>query len=130
MADHPSYKWNFWILWVQFMTNMLLQRAHHQVGQWGKKFHLVVVMAMVEVTYKFFVNVGIPESSSEGGAFAATALMEVLEEKCIGLPPSEPLLEDQEPAPLCTVGDDTFPMRTSSIKPYPQSQYNNRIKGC
>jgi hypothetical protein len=91
-----------------------------------KKFHSIVLMAVVDADYKFlYIDVGQPGSNSDGGVWNNTDLAEALEEERAGFPEAKKLPgeedEDEEgrEIPYAFVADDAFALRPWIMKPYP-----------
>jgi len=86
-----------------------------------KGFYSIILMALVDADYKFvFVDVGTNGGRSDGGVFDYTDLKKHLEDGTAGLPPPEPLPNDDRDMPFFIVGDEAFPLRTWLMKPIPQ----------
>ena len=84
-----------------------------------KKFFSMVMMAIVDVDYKFiWVIVGSYGSSSDGQIFNNSVLRPMLEEGTLGLPPPSPLPHDDRDTPYFLIGDDAFPLKPWMMKPY------------
>lgn len=50
--------------------------------------------------------------------FNSSELLEALEGDTLGLPPPEPLPDDDKPVPYFLIGDDAFPLKTWMMKPF------------
>ncbi len=69
-----------------------------------KKFHSIVLMALVDTDYKFiWIDVGANGSASDAQ---------------IGLPAAVPLPNDDRSTPFFIIGNDAFPLRTWLMKPF------------
>jgi hypothetical protein len=75
----------------------------------NKKFHSLILMALVDSNYRFlYVSLGAAGSASDGGVFSLCSLGEALEGGFAGLPEPEPL-------PLCCSCVDNRP---HSLSPF------------
>ena len=85
-----------------------------------KRYHSIVLMAVVDADYQFlFIDVGTQGSAADGGIWKNCALGAALEEQRAGLPEAEPLPGETVKVPYCLVGDDAFALRPWMMKPYP-----------
>jgi len=87
-----------------------------------KKFFSIVIMAVVDSSYKFtYVDVGAIGSESDGGVFAKSKLFDLLDRNTGNIPCAEPLAKAPEGRAVdyFLVGDDAFPLRNYLLKPYP-----------
>ncbi len=80
-----------------------------------KGFFSIVMLAVVDANYKFMRA---PGSSSDAGIFNRSRLEPALRLGILGLPPPEPLPNDDRDMPFFMIGDDAFPLRTYMMKPY------------
>lgn len=84
-----------------------------------KKFHSIVLFAVVDAHYKFlYVNVGCQGRISDGGVFANTTFGKAIINKTLPIPPAEPLPHRERNTPYVLVADDAFPLSENIIKPY------------
>ncbi len=84
-----------------------------------KKFHSIVLIALVDTDYKFiWIDVGANGSASDAQIFNSSKLSECMESGDIGLPADVPLPNDDRPTPFFIIGDDAFPLRTWLLKPF------------
>ncbi len=75
-----------------------------------KKFHFIVLMALVDADYKFiWIDVGANGSASNAQIFNSSQLRECIESGDIGLPADVPLPNDDRPTPFFII-DDAVPM--------------------
>ena len=85
-----------------------------------KGFCSIILMALVDANYCFiWVDIGSNGRCADGGVFADTELRKAIEEKDLGIPPSEPLPNDDVPLLYAIVADDAFPLKDWLLKPYP-----------
>ena len=85
-----------------------------------KGFHSIILLGVVDSNYKFtWADVGTPGSESDCGVFNVSSMEPALREGTLGLPDPAPLPGDNRNTPYFLVGDDTFPLRTWMMKPYP-----------
>ncbi|XP_041364377.1 protein ALP1-like [Gigantopelta aegis] len=100
-----------------------------------KGFFSTVLLAVVDADYKFlYVDIGANGAGSGAGIFNDTDLKRALEDGRIGLPPPEPLPNDNQPIGYFLVGDDAFALKPWMMKPLPprnmtvgQRIYNYRL---
>ena len=95
-----------------------------------KGFHSIVLMGVVDASYKFlYVDCGANGSVSDGGVFKGTEMAMALDNNTAGVPAPRSLPGEDEPLPFFLVGDDAFAMRTWLLKPYPHRNmsYHERI---
>lgn len=84
-----------------------------------KKFHSIVLMAIVDADYKFlWVDIGANGSCSDGQIFNQCELKDMLEEQLLAVPEASPLIQDDRPTPYFFIADDAFPLRTWMMKPF------------
>ncbi len=99
-----------------------------------KKFHSIILMALVDGDYKFtWVEVGANGPSSDAQIFEDCGLKQAIDLHVIGFPPSDHLPDDDRDTPYFFVGDDAFPLCIYMMKPYgrlglevPERIYNYR----
>ena len=85
-----------------------------------KGFCSIVLMALVDANYRFlWVDIGSNGRCADGGVFAETELRQAIEEGQLGIPPDEPLPNDDIPLPYAIIADDAFPLKQWLLKPYP-----------
>ena len=78
------------------------------------------MLACVDSNYSFmWASVGHPGASADAGIFKESPLKRRLERGTLGLPPAEPLPNDDRDIPYFLVGDDAFPLQPWLLKPYP-----------
>lgn len=87
-----------------------------------KKFHSIVLMAVVDYNYNFlYVDVGTPGSVGDVRIWKETWLGKKMEGGTAGMPDPEPLSgEDSPDIPYAMVADEAFALRPWIMKPYPQ----------
>ena len=84
-----------------------------------KHFHTVVLMALVDASYRFlFVDVGSYGRVADGGVFNNCALATRLENNSLGIPHSVELAGVGS-VPFVIVADDAFGIKSYLMKPYP-----------
>lgn len=84
-----------------------------------KGFFSIVMLCIVDANYKFlWANVGANGASSDAGIFNRSRLEPALRLGTLGLPPLEPIPNDDRDIPYFLIGDDAFPLRTYMMKPY------------
>ncbi len=94
-----------------------------------KKFHSIVLMALVDADYKsIWIDVGANGSASDAQMFNSSELRECIESGDIGLPADVPLPNDDIPTPFFIIGDDAFPLCTWLMKPF--FQRNMEMDEC
>ena len=95
-------------------------------GSWFynyKKFFSIVLLAIVDADYKFqYVDVGAVGSESDGGVWAQTQFVKLLDRQDACIPPPKALSNDPNgpPTEYFFVADDAFPLRSYLMKPFPQ----------
>ena len=86
-----------------------------------KKFHSVVLLAIVDAGYKFiYTDIGANGANSDAGIFMDSDIYKKFEQGSVGLPEPSPLPGHDKPVPYHLVGDDAFALRTWLMKPYPR----------
>ena len=88
-----------------------------------KKFHSIVLMAVVDANYKFtMVDVGDYGRLSDGSVFSSSQIGIAMEKKLLNMPSSSLLPQSSTECPYVFVGDDAFPLKPYMIKPYPRGE--------
>ena len=88
-----------------------------------KKFHSVVLMAVVNAKYQFtIVDVGDYGRLSDGSVFSSSQLGIAMEQNKLNLPPPRLLPGTNISVPYVFVGDDAFPLKNYLMKPYPRGE--------
>jgi hypothetical protein len=88
-----------------------------------KGFFSIILLALVDGDYKFlWADVGANGSASDCSVFNRSTLSTALIEDTLGLPPPEPLPNDNRDIPYFLVADDAFPLRTWMMKPFSQRE--------
>ena len=91
-----------------------------------KKFHSVVLMAVVNANYEFIlVDIGDYGRLSDGSVFASSQLGYAINMGTLDLPMPRKLNENKL-FPYVFVGDDAFPLKSNLIKPYPGTNLPER----
>ncbi len=94
-----------------------------------KKFHSIVLMALVDADYKFiWIDEGANGSASDAQIFNSSELRECIESGDIGLLADVPLPNDDRPTPFFIIGEDTFPLCAWLMKPF--SRRNMEMDEC
>jgi hypothetical protein len=84
-----------------------------------KHFFSIILLALVDGDYKFlWATVGANGAASDCGVFNRSSLLPDLCEGTLGLPPPEPLPNDDIAIPYFLIGDDAFALRTYMLKPF------------
>ena len=84
-----------------------------------KKFHSVVLMALVDADYQFrWIDVGANGGASDAQIFKDSELRECIEDKSIGFPLVDALPNDDKEMEYFIIGDDAFPLRPWLMKPF------------
>uniref|UniRef100_A0A1B0GMF1 Uncharacterized protein n=1 Tax=Phlebotomus papatasi TaxID=29031 RepID=A0A1B0GMF1_PHLPP len=95
-----------------------------------KKFHSLVLMAIVDANYNFLlVDIGTNGRISDGGVLQQTYFYELLDEKKLNIPRPERLVIGKDTIyPYVFVADDAFPMKQEIMKPFkpPSGQFLTR----
>lgn len=90
-----------------------------------KKFHSIVLMAIVNSNYEFMMcDVGTNGSISDGGVIANTILYKKLIEDDLKIPADESPLSSGSKLPHVFVGDEAFALRHNFLKPFNKKQLN------
>ncbi|XP_041373464.1 uncharacterized protein LOC121386580 [Gigantopelta aegis] len=76
-----------------------------------KGFFSIILLALVDGDYKW-ADVGANGSTSDCSVSNSSTLSTALMNNTLGLPPPEPLPNDDKDTPYFLVGDDAFPLRT------------------
>ena len=94
-----------------------------------KKFHSLVLMAVVNANYQFsMVDVGDYGRLSDGSVFASSNLGYAINNNLLDLPPARLLPGINARQPYIFVGDDAFPLKTCLLKPYRRNSIEEREK--
>ena len=84
-----------------------------------KKYHSIVLMAMVDADYKFmWVNVGTAGCCSDAQIWNDCDLRNHIVTDRIGWPEPDPLPNDDTDTPYYIIGDEAFGLRTWLMKPF------------
>lgn len=85
-----------------------------------KRFYSIVLMALADANYCFlWCSVGHPGNSSDAGIFNRSSLKRRLQTNTLGLPPPEPLPNDDRNITFFIIGDDAFPLNPWLMKKFP-----------
>lgn len=91
-----------------------------------KKFHSIVLMAIVNSNYEFLMcDVGTNGSISDGGVIGKTTFYRKLIEDDLKIPPDESPLSSDTKLPYAFVGDEAFALRRNFLKPFNKKQLNH-----
>jgi hypothetical protein len=90
-----------------------------------KKTFSIVLLAVVNANYQFImVDVGTNGRVPDGGVFASTSFLRMLEEKRANIPASDVLPNSSDKHHFVFVGDEAFPLKEYLMKPYNQRDLN------
>lgn len=88
-----------------------------------KGSHSVVLLALVDADYKFIaIDVSSYGRNSAGGIFSQSVIGQKLNNKTLNVPEPTPLTENGDPQPYVIVGDEAFPLKSYSLRPYSRIQ--------
>ena len=122
IAEGFSAKWNFHhTLGALDGKHVRIKCPKHAGSKYFnyKKYHSLVLMAMVDSKYRFiWVDVGAHGSMSDSQIFNDTFLCKAIHRGNMGFPPPEPLPHDTKDMPYFIVGDNIFGLKTWLMKPY------------
>ena len=122
IADKFASRWNFHNVVGALDGKHIAIRCPRNGGSLYfnyKKFHSIILMAMVDADYKFvWVDCGANGSSSDAQVFNDCELKGAVYNDTIGFPDDKVLPGDDKPIPYFIVGDDAFALRTWLMKPY------------
>ena len=92
-----------------------------------KKFHSIVLLAVVNSNYEFImVDIGDSGRQSDGGAFAASKLGYAMEHNLLHLTELRQLGNSNKAFQYVFVGDEAFPLKTYMIKLYPRTSLGEK----
>jgi hypothetical protein len=84
-----------------------------------KKFHSIVLLAIVDAGYKFiYTDIGSNGSNCDAGIFRDSEIYQTFEEGNAGLPEPIPFPGSDVPVPYHLIGDDAFALRRWLMKPF------------
>ena len=84
-----------------------------------KGFYSVVLLALVDVDYKFiWADLGSTGSASDALIYNNSEIKELAEDETIRFPSPDPLPNDYQDAPYFFIGNDAFALRETMMKPY------------
>ena len=84
-----------------------------------KKFHSIILLALVDANYKFlYVDIGAEGSAGDAGTWGKCNFHEAIEKDLLRIPESCPLPNDDTPVPYHLIGDDAFALKTWMMKPF------------
>ena len=102
-----------------------------------KGFYSLILMAVVDSNYRFlYLDVGAEGRAGDAGVFNACTLAEAINENTLGIPPHEPLPNDNLAidVPYFFIADDAFALKHWLIKPFqkrnmtrPERIFNYRL---
>lgn len=86
-----------------------------------KKFHSIILMALVDANYQFlWLNIGTEGAAGDAQIWNGCDLKRRLSNNTMNLPPPEPLPGDVTDIPYFIIGDDAFALEEYMQKPYSQ----------
>ncbi|XP_069820334.1 uncharacterized protein [Dendropsophus ebraccatus] len=92
-----------------------------------KKFFSVVLIAVVDSTYRFLaIDVGSYGSTGDSRALLRSEFGRRILLDHVTLPPPTPLPGTTHPAPFVMVGDQAFPLLNNLLRPYPRRGLDER----
>ncbi|XP_068100928.1 GPI inositol-deacylase isoform X2 [Hyperolius riggenbachi] len=92
-----------------------------------KKYFSVVLMAIVDTTYKFLaIDVGAYGSTADANVFRLSPMGRRLYSQQFDIPEPRPLVEGGEALPHVLVGDEAFGLHVNLLKPFPKRDLNDR----
>lgn len=123
VAEGFSSRWNFHhCVGALDGKHIALVKPHNSGSLYFnyKKFFSIVLMAAVDANYKFlWTSIGHPGRNSDAGIFKRSPLRRKLELNRLGLPPPEPLPDDDtRDIPYFFIGDEAFPLQKWLMKKY------------
>lgn len=87
-----------------------------------KKHFSIVLLAVVDPEYRFIaVDVGAYGKNSDGGIYSSSKFGKALERNALNIPCDKPLPGTNHAMPHVFIGDETFPLKTYLLRPYPRS---------
>ncbi len=91
-----------------------------------KGFHSIVLLALVDASYRFvIIDVGASGREGDATVFHTSMLADGIHEITLHIPKPAKLPRSSHILPYTIVGDETFPLYTNIMRPYP-----GRRKGC
>ena len=94
-----------------------------------KKFHSIVLMAVVNASYEFImVDVGDYGRLSDGSVYSSSKLGYAMNNNLLNIPKESMIPGTNKYFPYMFVGDDAFPLKTYLMKPYPRGAIRLREK--
>ena len=141
IADVNSRRWQFHhCLGALDGKHVVIKKPRGGGSYWYnyKGFHSIVLMALVDGSYKFvWAEVGTQGTASDAQIFDECELKEGLDAGVLGIPPADRLPHDDRNTEYFIIGDDAFALRTYMMKPYgriglavPERVFNYRICRC
>lgn len=129
IAQQFSTRWNFHHCLGALDGKHIAIQCPKNAGSeyWNyKKFHSIILMALVDADYKFsWVDVGANGSAGDGQVFNGSELRECFENDTAGIPEPEPLPNDDKAVPYFIAADDAFALQTWLMKPFSKRQLTN-----
>lgn len=84
-----------------------------------KGTHSIVLLALVDATYKFlYVDVGVNGRISDGGVYRESSLKKAIDTNILDFPEDKKLRGMKLALPYVFVGEDAFPLSRRLMKPY------------
>lgn len=94
-----------------------------------KGFHSIVLLAVVNANYTFtWCSVGHKGRSSDAGIFKRCSLKTALDRGRLGLPPPDPLPNDDRDIGYFFIGDEAFPLNPWLMKRFPNRNLTHAEK--
>lgn len=87
----------------------------------------IILMTVVDANLKFiYVDIGTNGHISDSGVWSKCSLKAHLDSGQLRIPAASPLPGTEQNFPYVFVGDESFPLSTSLLIPYPGSQCSGR----
>ena len=124
VADTFKRRWNFdHTLGAIDGKHVAIQKPPHAGSEFYnyKKFHSIIIMAVVDANYKFiWLDIGTNGSAGDAHIWNNSQLKLGLSTDRLNIPPAEPLTGDTTDIPFFLIGDDAFALEEFLMKPYGQ----------
>jgi hypothetical protein len=122
VANKFSLRWQFHHCLGALDGKHIAMRKPRSAGSYWfnyKKFHSLVLVALVDRDYKFiWADVGCNGPSSDAEIWNDSPLKETAETGTLNLPEPDFLPHDDQHTPYFFIGDDAFSLRTWMMKPF------------